>query len=177
MNLRDPALLLAIAPLGGLAADVVVSIALRQALASLNYLFAMLGAFAAGLAAQGLATAVALTRVEAPADAAGYLALNALAYCALGFGYFTFANLGATSLRIRVLRLILVSPQERCTAESIARIYDVNEMVDARLERLLGWRQLRRQGDRYVAVEGTIFRRLHAVVQVLRRLVYGRARR
>jgi len=174
MAFADPAMMLAAAPLAGLAVDFVALIVLRQAFASLNYLLAIVLAFAAGFCAQAALTVFALHGAAAPADSFAYLLLNILAYGALGYGYFTFVNLSATSLRIRIMRLILNSPGGRASADAIASLYDAKEMVDARLGRLVSWRQLRVDGARYVVADGAVFPDLYRLVALLRIAVYGR---
>jgi hypothetical protein len=162
-----------LAPIVGLCVLVLAHVVLCQVGRSLNYLVAFMIAFAVGLAAQVWFGAATVASTE-PLDRPARLILSAFSYAALGYCYFTFVNLGTTSLRIRILRLMLAAPTAQLSDTDIARIYDSNEIIDRRLERLQAWKQLEVKNGRYVVIGVPAFLRLYRAIRVARRIIYGR---
>jgi len=68
---------------------------------------------------------------------------NMLSYC-----YFHIFNMSETARRIRILNEIDRAQQLR--ASDIVSLYGVEEMLNARLDRLVKMRQLKQSGGRYV---------------------------
>lgn len=99
------------------------------------------GALAAGI---GVGLLVALACTIAPLasgatptiDTIALVALNAVAFLALAFGYFNFVNLTIASLRIRMLEEIRAAARPLTRTDLLAR-YDTERVVGVRIERLV----------------------------------------
>jgi len=68
-------------------------------------------------------------------DLLSFLAMNIIAYSALGWCYFHFVNLCISSLRIRVLEEIIDAGGALPTAD-LGALYDNRKMTAVRIERL-----------------------------------------
>jgi hypothetical protein len=165
------------APLIGTVLNVALFIAMRRIHPSLNYLLALIIAFVVALVPTLVLTAMALRVPVLSGDGLGMMIFNGLAYGGMGYGWFTVVNPCATAVRIRILALALSSPDGSFTRADIREIYHAERMLDNRLGRLLAWRQLEPMGERYRAVPGAVFPKLHAGVMALKRLVFGKAYR
>ena len=82
------------------------------------------------------------------ADACGQLLVNTITYAALGYCYFHFINLGETARRIRIIRE-LKGAETGLTINALLERYNVSEIIDKRLERLINNRQIVFRGGRY----------------------------
>ncbi|MBW1989642.1 MAG: hypothetical protein JRI97_08855 [Deltaproteobacteria bacterium] len=132
------------APVLGLAADVAFQVAYFRAKKAL---LRSLGAgFALGLA---VTTALDLWTLSAHGGDPWILVANVLLFCALGYGYFHFVNLGETARRIRILQEIRKAGGSLSQEELLAA-YNARAMVSIRLERLKSKNQVaQRQGRLY----------------------------
>jgi len=165
------ALLLA-APAVGTAANIVVQFALCR-MARYTVPASIVAGIAAGGAVACAVLALALF-VSPPAvlDMLG-LALAVIAiYGAAAMAYFCLINLGETSLRIRMLQLVMDAP-EGLTWREILAIYDDEELVASRLRRMAEHR-------RALVVDDVIYPRRSVLfaaswgLELLKRLLYGR---
>lgn len=77
-----------------------------------------------------------------------------IVYSALAYSYFHVFNMSETARRIKILREIHLAG--RISREELARGYNANEMIKARLERLERLGQIRLTGGRYV-LAGRLF--------------------
>jgi hypothetical protein len=95
-----------------------------------------------------LAWEMALKNVAAnPLEVICGLAYVLLTYNACCFGYLCFLNLSETSLHVNILMRLLVGGG--MPPEELARIYGVEEMIGARIDRMVAMGQLTQQEDRY----------------------------
>ena len=131
--------------------------------------------FVAGLGVTIAVTALADTAGPASiADRLGLLAMNAGAFAGLGYGYFTFVNLTATSLRLRLLRELLRASGQRMPTAHLLALYAPEQIVDARIDRLVGWGQLRRADGRFCVDGKPWFLRIARAVHAWRWVVFGK---
>ncbi len=109
------------------------------------------------------------------ADVWAVALLNLTTYAALSYGYFAFANLTITSLRIRLLQ-DLDECEGPLPVSALLESYNASAVLDARLQRLTAAQQIQESDGRYVAGNST-FLSLAFVLDSLRMLVFGRSRR
>lgn len=67
---------------------------------------------------------------------ASIAAANLAAYCAFGYCYFHFINLGETARRIRIIRELYEAP-EGLTETDVLKRYNAGEIIEKRLNRLI----------------------------------------
>lgn len=161
---------LALAPVVGLASNVVVQVSLSWARLRLPLSIAI--GFVLGVSVGVAGSAWVLWSQRTPvADFAALLALNAVTSGALGFGYFAFVNLNATSIRIRILKEVLRAGS--LSRQDLEQRYDERGVIEARLERLVREGQLVEREGRYVG--GVPFLLAIArVIEVMKLVVLGR---
>jgi hypothetical protein len=102
------------------------------------------------------------------AERAGHVVLTFMSSMALSYCYFTFVNLTATSLRIRLLRLIRNYPELGFQPERLAEGYAISDIVDIRIDRLKGWGYVREEEGRIVLLRRPMFYWIGVVVSVCR---------
>ena len=73
---------------------------------------------------------------------------NVIIYGALGYCYFHFINLGITARRIRILRELYAADGGLSLKELLMR-YNAGDMINKRLERLLGSGQIVLRDEKY----------------------------
>jgi hypothetical protein len=141
---------LVVAPFVGLLADTATHILLCRFLRPRNALLPIGIGFFAGLGAVTVVDEVLLRHASiASTDWLGYTLFNSVGYAALAFNYFAFVNLNVTSLRVRLVKE-LIAANGAAPVDALLHKYDAEVVIDRRLARLTGWRQLRR-------VEGQFF--------------------
>jgi len=133
-------------------------LALRGGLSLLRSVFA---GFTCGLAFTAIAS-----------GPEGALPGNLLCYCALGYCYFHFINLGETARRVRLLRELYENPDGLTEAELLSR-YNSREIVPVRLARLLGSGQILSREGRYCTGKPAVLIMARAV-SLLKRVLFGR---
>lgn len=79
----------------------------------------------------------------------------AIVYNALGYCYFHLFNMSETARRVRVLSEI--NSAGKLTTQEIMSIYDIGDMFDVRINRLLSMKQISQIGDRYVLRRHLLF--------------------
>jgi hypothetical protein len=163
------------APLAGLVSMTVLHLLASRLGGVAAHLIRFILAFAVGLVA---AVAVSWTATASLtwSDRIALLALHAASFVALSYGYFTFVNLTATSLRLRLLRDMLGATEKPIPTHQLTARYGSNEVVGIRVERLVAWKQLRRSGGR-LRVDGyPLFRVLSLLIGCWRRVLFGDTR-
>jgi hypothetical protein len=109
------------------------------------------------------------------ADASGVgwplVVLSVLSSMALSYCYFTFVNLTATSLRIRLLRLLVNDPSLGKIPEKLLKGYSVADVVDVRMDRLSDWGHATRHADRLVLKKRPLFFWLGKMVNLMRAIL------
>lgn len=101
---------------------------------------------------------------RATADRAGHVVLAFISSMALSYCYFTFVNLTATSLRIRLLRLIRNNPELGRQPDRLAAGYTIADIVDIRIDRLKVWGYVREEEGRIVLLRRPMFYWIGVVV-------------
>lgn len=105
---------------------------------------------------------------QAIADRAGHAVLAFISSMALSYCYFTFVNLTATSLRIRLLRLIRNNPELGFQPDQLAAGYAISDIVDIRIDRLKAWGYVREEGGRISLLRRPMFYWIGVVVLACR---------
>jgi hypothetical protein len=145
---RDGAadLLLIAAPFAGFIINVLGQFVLTR-LMRLRLLSSIFVAFIAGGIVCFVALAIALfIHAQPMLDKLALSASVLLIYSAAGFVSFAVINLGETSLRIRMMRLILENPDGLTTAEILTRYNDALTL-SVRLRRMVDNRQVTVSGE------------------------------
>ncbi len=160
------------APAAGTAVNVAAQLVLARIMSGQRLMLLIAIAFCIGLAVTASITMLALDLGDVPAlDALALTASVLFIYGAVGLVLFAIINLGETSLRIRMMRLLLDRP-EGIRRDELMAAYDDQAMVAVRLERLRDKRQARVVGDSYYSRPSFLFFAA-AVVRLLKRIVYG----
>jgi hypothetical protein len=160
-------------PLVGSAVNVVAQIIFARMLGGERLLLAVIAAFCAGLVAAGAMTGSAFSTADLPAlDRFGLTVSVLLVYCAASFVLFAIVNLGETSLRIRMMRVLLDNPAGILREDLIAS-YDDRALITVRLQRLHDNSQARVVDGVYYSRPSFLFFGA-AVIRLLQRIVYGR---
>lgn len=165
--------LLLAAPAVGTVVNVVAQLVLARVMSGRRLLLLVFIAFAIGVAATATLVSWALSlgdvaMLDALALAAGVL----FVYGAAGLVLFALINLGETSLRIRMMRLLLDAPTG-ITRQQLAADFDDRALVAIRLRRLQDKAQARVVDGVYFAWPSFLFT-VAAVVRLLKRVIYGR---
>lgn len=99
---------------------------------------------------------------------------NLILYSLLGYWYFVFLTLSETAIRTRVMLQIYYS-KDGIALDEILKQYNATEVVNKRIERLVGSGQLLfRDGRYYSGKPGLLL--FGKVLEFLRHLVFGRKR-
>ena len=163
--------LLLAAPVFGTMGNVIVQFTLRR-----TSRFALLLSIIVGLGAGCIVTVVilALALFLMPTTIIDGLALTfsvMTIYAAGGMAYFCLINLGETSLRIRMLQLLLVSPAG-LTVPEILSIYDDATLAAIRLQRLTDNKQATFKEGLFYPRRSVLFAASWGL-ELLKRLLYG----
>lgn len=163
----------AMVPMFGLGANATVHVLMRR-FAGAGMLRSLFVGFGAGLAvtAAGECCLDSLYPTTL-AEMLGMAAANLLAAAALGYSYFHFVNLGETARRVRILRELREAGGELSERELLAR-YSARFIVQVRMERLLGNRQVVVRNGRYCIGRCAMLLSSRIIV-AMKRLLLGRA--
>lgn len=101
------------------------------------------------------------------------LTVNMLTYGMLGYCYFHFINLGETARRIRILRELHEAGGGLSMDELLKR-YNAAQMVEIRLQRLLGTGQIVERGGRYLIGKPVMLWISQAIV-LTKRIILGKS--
>ncbi len=101
-----------------------------------------------------------------------YMLMHTLTYCALGYCYFHFINLGQTARRIRILRE-MDDAGGVMTRDQLLQRYNANEMVEKRFSRLLRSGQVIEREDR-LFIGNTTLLRMAQIMVLMKRLILGK---
>jgi len=170
-QILSDALLLA-APAVGAMANIVVQFSLCR-IARYRLPASIIAGLGAGAAATSAMVAMALLLAPPPLLDGAALALSVLViYGAAGMAYFGLINLGETSLRIRMLQLLMDSP-DGLTLPEILMTYDDKDLTATRLRRMA-------ENRRAVLIDDVVYPRRSVLfaaswgLELLKRLLYGR---
>jgi len=107
-----------------------------------------------------------------PASWLPLFTVNLIIYGCLSFSFFTFINMGETARRIRLLRELYDLPNG-LTKEQILNRYNSKEIIDIRLQRLLGNGQLvLRNGSYFIASPVMLF--FSGMILLMKLLILGK---
>lgn len=173
--LLSPDVGLLVALLLGIAANFVGQVLLCRIFRR-GLLTGIAGGFSAGGAVTAAYASQALSQLSLSLlDTGGIFATVFIIYGAAGVLLFSVANLGETSLRIRLLHLLSQDPKGLSTVE-IRKHYDDDRLSDTRFERMVAHNLVR-------VTEGVVYPRLSILllafgaIWVWKWLLYGRRTR
>jgi hypothetical protein len=161
-------LLSALLPVIGLA----FSVALHIALVWIGVFGRHLGPLVASAVVYWIAVGAFALNIMSAAQAGDRLplaVLSVLSSMALSYCYFTFVNLTATSLRIRLLRLLLNDPALGRQPEKLLQGYSVADIVEVRMSRLQAWGHAVKAKGRLVLDKRPFFFWLGCIINVARK--------
>ena len=163
---------LAVSPVIGLAGYCAAHLAMAWLVGRPRpYVYLLLG-FPVGLIFTLAASVLGMADGErTTADAWALIGFNLLTYGALGYGYFQFVNTNITSLRIRILKELLLSPNG-LAAREVSGLYGAGEVVGRRIERLTAGGQLVEKGGRFYLGNRSLLV-VARIIDALRYLVLG----
>lgn len=159
------------APIGALALNCLVHIALSRHKCGHAPMVCLFAGFLAGL---GLLVSwlIVLAFGHLSIDFLGYVLVDVMSYLALSYGYFHFVNLNLASLRIRLLREIARSDTGLSVADILEK-YNASRVVQNRVERLVRGGHLKKQNGRYV-VGRRFYVWLFGLFELMKLAVLGR---
>jgi hypothetical protein len=161
------------APLAGSAVNVISQIIVARMLSGERLVLIIVAAFCAGLVATGAMIGFALSMADLPTfDALGLAASVLIVYSAAGFVLFAIVNLGETSLRIRMMRVLLDNPGG-ITRDELLASYDDRALIAVRLQRLRDNMQARVVDGIYYSRPSFLFFAA-AGIRLLQRMLYGK---
>jgi hypothetical protein len=170
LDILSDALLLA-APAVGTVANVVVQFALCR-VARYRLSISIIAGLGAGAAVTSATVALALFLLPPTILDGCALTLSVFViYGAAGMAYFCLINLGETSLRIRILQLVLDSPGG-LTLPEILTVYDDRELIATRFRRMT-------ENRRALVIDDVVYPRRSVLfaaswgLDLLKRLLYG----
>ena len=136
-------------PIIGLGANLICQVCASRYTKGLGFLKSVYAGFAVGLLISVFIGLYCLGQASLPlSDEVAYVFVNVVTYFALGFGYFTFVNLGQTGRRIRISRELYES-KNGLSAEEMLKRYSAKDIIEKRIKRLIGTGQIIYKGGRY----------------------------
>jgi len=166
-------LLLALAPLFGLVIDCVFHVAVSRYAKGVDSVRAIIIGVLAGLVAEIIISCFAVSTLRITgSDCAALLALNALTYLALAYGYIGYVGLNLTSLRIKILKLMWEAGGS-LPREVLSGLYNNKGVATERIDAML-------RGGYLVEREGRLFTGNRTIVVIaaiwdsMRRVVLGK---
>lgn len=135
-------------PIAAVAVNMLVQIALFRRWRGDNYFNSIIGGFAAGFTSYLAFESVLLWNQHSPDDFAVALLVNGPTYAALGYCYYSFVQLGQTSIRIRLYSEI-AGRADGLGADEVAREYSDDALMQVRLQRLVDSGDIVKRSGRY----------------------------
>ncbi len=157
-------LLIVLSPLIGLAVNCLALIAGHRRFPQFGLLKWILISFSLGLLTSwGLMISGSSVTRLLDQKFIGQFLTNSITYFALGYCFFHFNNLGETARRIRIIRELLDS-DSGLTAEQILECYNAEQIVRARLERMLTNKQVVIKNGKFFLARGSLLTMSHFIV-------------
>ena len=173
-TMHSVAFLLA-APVIGFAVNVIAQLVFARAMPAAGLLKVIVAAFAIGFLATGsLGVLWWYIHRASWLDGAALFATVIIIYGAASLVIFALINLGETSLRIKMLSMIIETPNGISMAELLQKI-DEKELISVRLERLRTKRQARFTEGMYYPRISFLFLAA-SLVRALKLLIFGHAK-
>ena len=161
-------------PVAGLAVNVLAQILLMRMRRGTQFFRATVEGFLCGLAATVVLEFLLISGRECTGETlAMALLVNIPTYVALSYCSFNFANLGQSSIRIRIYSEICEAPAG-ILVEQIAREYNEEELIRVRLQRLLESGDLVLRDGRY-HIGRSRFVLISRFIFWLKRFILGKA--
>lgn len=132
--------------------------------------------FVAGFIALAAALAVFFSDISSRRDFLAYVFLDTVAYAGFSYCYFHFVNINIASIRLRVLRDLMVAP-DGLTESEVLNAYGARKIIAYRLERLTRSGNLIERGGRYFLGPRRHFLHLFCIFEYLKRALVGRGNR
>jgi putative flippase GtrA len=168
--------LLVLSPIFGMIGTVMAHIILSWSKKENKHLFYLLvGAFLGFILAL-LLTLFALKSIASEFDSVVYLMMNLVIYTSLAYGYFHFVNINIASLRIRILHE-LHNSSDGLLEKDITSYYNVNQIIDNRVKRLVETGQLVKKNDRYFLGPKRFFLFIFWVFEIMKYILLKRGNR
>ena len=150
--------LLVLAPILGMISNVLAHIIVSGFNQGRSQIKCLILGFIFGLICVAILTFRASFHQANDSNFVAYLLLDCIAYSALAYCYFHFININIASLRIRILQEVIDSPGG-LTEEGILSGYNVEQMLDNRIQRLVDSNQLvEKQGGYFLGPNRTFLR-------------------
>jgi hypothetical protein len=160
-------------PLLALGVTTLVQLLVARARPRRGLIQSFFAGFGAGLASLlALCGWLALRQGTPWYEAAANTVVNVATFMALTFCFLSFLNLGNTSIRIRIFRELQQSGSG-LSIEHLRSLYDYNQIMEIRLNRLLGSKEVIERDGRYFLV-GHALRCIAWVTYATRRVVLGK---
>lgn len=163
---------LVVAPVAGLAGDVLIHLLANRIARGGRTLACFVAGFVFGLMLMVTLSAQVLQDF-AIVDWWSLLAGNGAAYAALAFGYFIFVNLNISSVRIRILEELHAVPDGLTAAQILAQ-YNANDLIEKRLIRLTWGKQLDLRDGRLYS-RRSLFFWIDRVIRLMKWAIIGPA--
>ena len=136
-------------PLFALIINAAVQVMGFRYLSSLAMLRSIILGFSVGLIFVFIVDLYMVINIQKTAtEALGDFSVNIITYIVLGYCYFHFLNLGETARRIRILWELYDAGKGLSMEEILAR-YNAGNIIDRRLDRVLGNKQIIYRDGRY----------------------------
>jgi hypothetical protein len=152
---RNPLLLVLMVPVAGLALNVLIQIVFLRVAKGRGFMRTIaIGFFTGGLFTLAAYILAGLTWCSSGNNAGPssllleWMCVIGPTYAGLGYGYANFANLGNTSIRIRLCEELRHYPEGR-PVEDIQRQYSESSILGMRLHRLSEGGDIAKSGDRW----------------------------
>lgn len=133
--------LLVLAPFFGMIANILAHVVVSRFNLGRGQIKCLIAGFVFGLICTVIIFLTVYLKQPNDLDFIAYLLLGCISYSALAYVYFHFININIASLRIRILQEIIDSP-DGLTQEGILSGYNVEQMLDNRIDRLVASNQL-----------------------------------
>jgi hypothetical protein len=165
--------LLLAAPVTGIAVNFMSQLAIANMLAGERLLLVVVVAFCVGLAVAAGMTGFALSLTDlSTLDALALSASILIIYSAAGLALFAIVNLGETSLRVRMMQVLLAKPGG-VTRDDLLANYNDRALIAVRLQRLREKGQIRVSQEIYYSRPSFLLI-AGAGVRMLKRIIYRR---
>ena len=139
-----------LSPVIGLAANVLIQVAGFRFSPKLSLLKSIMLGFAAGVVmVLFIEAGMLLNFPHALYHELDIFLVDLLIYCALGYCYFHFLNLGETARRVRILREVYDSPNG-LRLEELLKKYNARAIIRYRMDRLLDNSQVVLHNGKYI---------------------------
>lgn len=168
--------LLVLAPVLGMIINIAVHVIVSRFNRGRSQIKCLILGFVFGLICVVAVSLTAHSRQIDNLDFFAYLLLDCIAYSASAYVYFHFININVASLRIRILQEVIESPGG-LTQDGVLSHYNVEQMLDKRIDRLVASNQLVEKNGIYHLGSNRTFLILFWFFEALKFIFLGRGNR